>query len=142
MLFLARGDMPLTAVWEPWYRSVAGLVPLQVSRPTTAALSGYPESCGPHTRLLLQDVVGQACGGMNTPTSIASPCSFNPQAPLLQQQALFTVYVHSSRANFSDFPPGHLFAGTLIPEVCRELPAQESKPICMQQLLNLGAACR
>ena len=31
LLFLARSGMPLSAVWEPWLRSVAGLVPLRVS---------------------------------------------------------------------------------------------------------------
>ena len=36
------------------------------------------------------------------------------QAPVLQQQLLYSVYVHSSRLNFTDFEPGSVFHGTLV----------------------------
>ena len=49
----------------------------------------------------------------------AVDCVFDPRAPVLKQQFLYTVYVHSSLMEFTDFPADSMFAGTLVKNLTR-----------------------
>lgn len=82
----------------------------------------------------LQEALTQACdkdGGFRIPDTLA--CSVDFSKPVLKQQALYSVYVHSSRYNFTDFPADHLFAGTLIPEVSLLTPQMRLSRLGLDQ---------
>lgn len=45
LMFLARGNMPLTKVWEAWLQPMAGLVPAKVCQPCRPGKIACTQAC-------------------------------------------------------------------------------------------------
>ena len=138
MLFLARGGMPMSAVWQAWLQPVAGLIPIQARAHRVPAAScvshmhavtcSTSSSSVPDCVLLSLVSADRAAQGLcaqatekqfclpgvpNGPPSAVLQCAA-PAGSARQAQLLYSFYVHSSRIRFKGFPPGDLFHGTLI----------------------------
>ena len=120
VLFLARGGMPLSDVWQAWLAPLSGLIPIQVPR-CCALRAGCRGGCTPPSKAdaavpsRMQATEKQFClpGVPNGPPSAVLQCAA-PSGSALHAQMLYSFYVHSSRIRFKNFPPGDLFHGTLI----------------------------
>ncbi|KAL4426018.1 hypothetical protein ABPG75_010034 [Micractinium tetrahymenae] len=127
LMFLVRGAIHHEQAWRHWFASAGGLLPINA---TQAAMCGADakEQQQRHKDTLhacnLQQpataaaaagaALAAAAGGAATAALGALGAAAQAAANSIEQQRLFSVYVHAP-PEFEGYPPGSLFAGRLIP---------------------------
>lgn len=135
LLFLTHGDLPHDLVWTAWLREARGLLP-------RSSLAGEQAFC-----LQQCDDAGDACVQRCGRAAACNPLCLEAlrqqlgpsrSTAVLQQQHLFSVYVHA-RPTLKDYKEPSAFAGRLIPDRAIAKPGTHAIAAAAKKLVEVAA---
>ncbi|KAL4433936.1 hypothetical protein ABPG75_000377 [Micractinium tetrahymenae] len=134
LLFLTHGDLPHDMVWTAWMREARGLLP-------RSSLAGEQAFC-----LQQCDDAGDACMQQCGRAAACNPLCLEAlrqqqgssrSTAVLQQQHLFSVYVHA-RPTLKDYKEPSVFAGRLIPDRAIAKPGTHAIAAAAKKLVEVA----